>query len=130
VPRTKIADRNGGRFLTALHDAVIGIELLPDLNCDGVASDLDGDGHTRPGDLTLGADKADDCNDLDPRVSTGDSTVADQLNDAQCSVNLASILGSGVASGARAMSRKANKASWAPAAKAWCAAARSPTARA
>lgn len=39
-----------------------------DLNCDGFASDLDGDGWTVPGDERLGAHKAFDCNDLDPRV--------------------------------------------------------------
>lgn len=45
-----------------------GEQALFDLNCDGFVSDLDGDGWTVPGDESLGADKAWDCNDLDPRV--------------------------------------------------------------
>ena len=60
---------SGGR----LHEASRA-QLIKDINCDGFASDLDGDGWTVPGDNSLGAGKAYDCNDLDPRVfptSTG-----------------------------------------------------------
>lgn len=42
--------------------------VFADVNCDGYASDLDGDGWTVPGDTRLGAGRAFDCNDLDPRV--------------------------------------------------------------
>ncbi len=69
-----------------------------DRNCDGFVSDLDGDGFTVAGDNSLGADKAHDCNDLDPRVvpiSTPSygraaecTTVDAALNDSQCSPNL------------------------------------------
>ncbi len=43
--------------------------LLKDVNCDGLYTDLDGDGWTVPGDHTLGAGRAFDCNDLDPRIA-------------------------------------------------------------
>lgn len=39
---------------------------LFDANCDGVYSDVDGDGFTLPGDNALGMGKATDCNDGDP----------------------------------------------------------------
>jgi len=42
--------------------------LKRDYNCDGLVSDLDGDGFTLPGDQTKGAEYAWDCDDLDPRV--------------------------------------------------------------
>jgi cysteine-rich repeat protein len=42
--------------------------LLKDMNCDGLVTDLDGDGWTVPGDHSFGAARAKDCNDLDPRV--------------------------------------------------------------
>ncbi len=41
---------------------------LVDVNCDGLFTDIDGDGWTVPGDHTYGEDRAHDCNDLDPRV--------------------------------------------------------------
>lgn len=40
-----------------------------DLNCDGQLTDIDGDGLTSPGDVSLGAAKAVDCDDYDPRLS-------------------------------------------------------------
>ena len=48
----------------------LGRSLLRDVNCDGVYSDLDGDGYTVPGDLSLGAGNDIDCNDFDPRLNT------------------------------------------------------------
>lgn len=41
---------------------------LRDFNCDGRLTDLDGDGWTRFDDDSLGAERAVDCNDFDPRV--------------------------------------------------------------
>lgn len=51
-----------GRFTPAARAALV------DYNCDGLLTDLDGDGYTVPGDNALGADYAYDCDDLDPRV--------------------------------------------------------------
>ena len=42
--------------------------LLQDRNCDGEVTDADGDGWTLRGHTGLGADRAYDCNDFDPRV--------------------------------------------------------------
>ena len=42
--------------------------LLKDYDCDGFATDVDGDGYTRPGNTKLGAALAFDCDDLDFRV--------------------------------------------------------------
>lgn len=63
-----------------------------DRNCDKIVTDVDGDGFASPGDLTLGAERATDCDDLDPRnrpVSEDDPTcvVRDDLpNDSTCMV--------------------------------------------
>ena len=42
--------------------------LLVDYNCDGYVTDIDGDGWSAPSDPSLGADRAFDCNDLEPRM--------------------------------------------------------------
>jgi hypothetical protein len=48
--------------------------LLLDHNCDGRVTDADGDGYAVPGDLSLGAALASDCDDLDPRVHVADAS--------------------------------------------------------
>jgi hypothetical protein len=75
-------------------------ELIKDRNCDGRLTDIDGDGFTTPDDPTLGADKALDCDDLDPRVGAGHRDPAGGealmcttdpgklLNDSICTVNV------------------------------------------
>ncbi len=45
--------------------------IIKDRNCDGKLTDIDGDGFTHPSDLTMGKDKAVDCDELDPRVGPG-----------------------------------------------------------
>lgn len=42
--------------------------LMQDRNCDGEVTDADGDGWTLRGHTGLGAERAYDCNDFDPRV--------------------------------------------------------------
>lgn len=84
--------------------------VFRDRNCDGVVSDLDGDGFTTPGDVALGVDNAIDCNDLDLRVIP---TPADMLagtpatcvtpdaslliNDSECTVDLSKFGGGDLA---------------------------------
>jgi hypothetical protein len=74
--------------------------VIKDRNCDGKLTDIDGDGFTHPSDLTLGADKAVDCDELDPRVGAGhwdpgqartlvcESDPAKLINDSVCTVKL------------------------------------------
>lgn len=53
--------------------------LAVDKNCDGWVTDMDGDGWTVPGDKTLGAERAWDMNDYDPRVYPGAPSTIDWL---------------------------------------------------
>ncbi len=70
-------------------------QVVRDLSCDGRVSDADGDGFTAIGDLSLGAELALDCDDLDPRVAPimgGEPSCevpAQLVNDSTCEVSLA-----------------------------------------
>jgi hypothetical protein len=66
--------------------------LLTDRNCDGFVTDMDGDGWTDPRDQSLGADKAYDCNDLDPRIHPADPPVLGADGKPKCEVPPASQL--------------------------------------
>jgi hypothetical protein len=63
-----------------------------DFNCDGFATDLDGDGFAAPGDPGLGEGRDTDCDDYDPRVQLPGSALgtcmlpAKLLNDSTCNV--------------------------------------------
>ena len=57
-----------------------------DRNCDGVITDVDGDGLTVPGDNSLGEERAFDCNDYDARLidECGTAYEATLMNESEC----------------------------------------------
>jgi hypothetical protein len=66
--------------------------LLADRNCDGFVTDMDGDGWTDPRDQSLGAARAYDCNDLDPRIHPNEDGARDVNGKPKCEMPAASQL--------------------------------------
>ncbi|HKP58537.1 MAG TPA: MopE-related protein [Polyangiales bacterium] len=66
--------------------------LMTDRNCDGFVTDMDGDGWTDPRDQSLGAARAFDCNDLDPRIHPNEGGALDASGKPKCETPPASQL--------------------------------------